>query len=119
LIITTVIDQCIYKLTAALTFFLTNLKMEEVYYLNWASIGVEPLLEELSKELLVQTVNSIVEGQKDKLGDILWLVAAGNVGSATVAIRQATITWITAFGLLLPVDAHGHKREQSQSADEV
>jgi hypothetical protein len=78
------------------------------HYLNWTSIWVEPVLEELRKELLIEAVDSIVKGQEDKLGDVLWLVATRNVASSAIAVWQAAITWVTGFSLLLSTDTNSY-----------
>ena len=48
-------------------------------YLDRASIGVGPALEQLLEEGLVEIVDGVIKGQEHKLGDVLWLVAPRDV----------------------------------------
>ena len=56
--------------------------------LHRAPIGVEPPPEEVLVELLVQIVDSIVEGKEDELGDLVSSEAPGDVLASTVAILK-------------------------------
>ena len=54
--------------------------------LDGTSIGVESSSEEIFIELLVQIVDSIVEGEEDKLRNLIWRVTSGNIATAAVTI---------------------------------
>jgi len=70
--------------------------------LHGAPIGVEPPPEEVLVELLVQIVDSIVEGKEDELGDLVSSEAPGDVLASTVAIRDLAIGWVAVFCRRLP-----------------
>jgi len=56
--------------------------------LDWAAIRVEPSPEEILIELLVQVVDSIVEGEEDKLRNLVRRQTSGDFLATTVAVRN-------------------------------
>ena len=54
--------------------------------LDRATVRIVSLREEILVKLLVQIVDGIIEGQEDKLGDLVRTVTAGNVSSSAIAI---------------------------------
>ena len=56
--------------------------------LNRASVGVVTISKEILIELLVQVVDGVIEGQEDKLGDLVRTVTSGNISSSTIAILK-------------------------------
>ena len=56
--------------------------------LDGAAIGVVAAAEEVLVELLVQVVDGVVEGQEDKLGNLVRTVTSGNISSSTIAILK-------------------------------
>ena len=70
--------------------------------LDGAAIGVEPPSKEILVELLVQVVDSIVEGKKNELGDLVSSVAPGDVLASTVAIlkKYKTANLLTFMSIL-------------------
>ncbi len=71
-----------------------------VPYLDGATIGIEPVVEQLLEEPLVEAVDSVVERQEDKLGNVILGISTRNLGSTTKTIGQSTVAWIT-FACLL------------------
>ena len=78
--------------------------------LDGAAVGVEPPAKEIFVELLVQVVDCIVKGEKDKLRDLVGGEAAGDVLASTVAVLTNVkllthftfmlILWIMQIGVL-------------------
>ena len=56
--------------------------------LDWTAVGVEPSPKEVFVELLVEIVDSIVEGKEDELRNLVSSVAPGDVFASTVAILK-------------------------------
>ena len=56
--------------------------------LDWAAVGVVAVAEQILVELLVEVVDGIVEGEEDKLGNLISSVAPGDVFASTVAILK-------------------------------
>ena len=56
--------------------------------LDRASVGVVTISKEILVELLVKVVDGIIEGQEDKLGDLVRTVTSGNISSSTIAILK-------------------------------
>ena len=56
--------------------------------LDRASVGVVTLSEEILVELLIKVIDGIIEGQEDKLGDLVRTVTSGNISSSTIAILK-------------------------------
>lgn len=56
--------------------------------LDGAPIRVVTLSKEILVELLVQIVDGVIKGQKDKLGDLVGTVTSGDVSSSTIAVLK-------------------------------
>lgn len=54
--------------------------------LDGAPIGIVSVLEQSIKKLLIETIDSIIKGQENKLRDIFGLVSPGDGGSPTITI---------------------------------
>lgn len=54
--------------------------------LDGTPIGIISVLEQSIKELLIETIDGIVKGQENKLGDVFGFVPPGDGGSATITI---------------------------------
>ena len=56
--------------------------------LDRAPVGVVTLSEEILVELLIKVIDGIIEGQEDKLGDLVRFETSGNISSSTIAILK-------------------------------
>ena len=54
--------------------------------LDGTSIGIESSSEEVFIELLVQIIDGIIEGEEDKLRNLIRRVTSGNVATAAVTV---------------------------------
>jgi len=55
---------------------------------DWAAVRVETSSKEVLIEGLVEIIDSIIEGEHDKLGDLVGRVSARDILSTTVAVRD-------------------------------
>ena len=51
-------------------------------------VGVVSVCEEVLVELLVEIIDGVIEGQEDKLGNLIWRISSWNISSSTVAILK-------------------------------
>lgn len=57
------------------------------YYLDGTPIGIDPVLEQIFKELLVKSVDSVIKSQQDKLRRPLGFESARDLRSSAKAVR--------------------------------
>ena len=72
----------------------------DLVYLDAATIGVDSVLEEVLEELLIQTVDSVVESEQDKLWRILIFQSTWDLRTTTKTIRQPAETRVATVCLL-------------------
>ena len=69
--------------------------------LDGAPIGVVTVSKEILVELLVQVIDGIIKGEKDKLGNLVRTVPSGDVSSSTVAVLKHKSEFIKFFEQLI------------------
>jgi len=82
--------------------------------LDWATVGVDSVVEEFLEELFVETVDGVVEGEEDELRNALLGQVSGNVGAAAVAVGDAANVGIARTRLLLSVDQSSNQCHQHE-----
>ena len=65
--------------------------------LDGTAVGVEPVVEQLVVEGLVQVVDGVVKGEEDKLGDLLRRVASRDLLASAVAVLDVNYTKVQAL----------------------
>ena len=81
-------------------FFIRCLSKHISLHLNRASIGIQPILEQVFEKLLVKAVHGVIEGQQDKLRGLVLFEVPGDFCSATKTIGQPAVAGVTSLSLL-------------------
>jgi len=69
--------------------------------LDRTTVRVESTSEKIFVELFVEVIDGVIEGKKNKLGDLVSGITTGNILSTTVAVRYLTVGGVAVLRLSL------------------